>query len=253
MLIKLLKILDKNLFRYKLSGIYDSLYQTKLLKQYWHYQFQILYQNPHNNFLGKLCEKYGSDKGYVDIKRNTPFGWKAHIYDHFYTFLFQEKTHTVKKLFECGIGTNNPKITSNMTVDGKPGASLRVWKEYFKNAIIYGADIDKEILFEEDRIKTFYVDQLNPVSIKQLWESIDMNNFDVMIDDGLHTYEAALTLFQNSFKFLKIDGYYIIEDIKFSFLQKLAYELKDYNPYVVIFNDPKNRKNDSNLIYIRKK
>ena len=31
-----------------------------------------------------------------------------------------------------------------MSEDGKPGASLRVWKEYFSNAEIYGADIDKK-------------------------------------------------------------------------------------------------------------
>ena len=49
---------------------------------------------------------------------------------------------------------------------GKPGASLRVWRDYFPNAIIYGADIDKDILFAEERIKTFYIDQLDPVAIK---------------------------------------------------------------------------------------
>ena len=38
---------------------------------------------------------------------------------------------------------------------------------------IYGADIDKDILFTEDRIKTFYVDQLSADSIKKMWEKID--------------------------------------------------------------------------------
>ena len=41
-----------------------------------------------------------------------------------------------------------------MTLSGSPGASLRVWKDFFSNAKIYGSDIDKDILFNEDRIFT---------------------------------------------------------------------------------------------------
>ena len=39
-----------------------------------------------------------------------------------------------------GIGTNNPNIESSMGKDYKPGSSLKVWKEYFLNANIFGAD-----------------------------------------------------------------------------------------------------------------
>ena len=42
----------------------------------------------------------------------------------------------MKLVFECGLGTNNPDLQGNMTVDGMPGASLRVWRDYFKNAQI---------------------------------------------------------------------------------------------------------------------
>ena len=43
-----------------------------------------------------------------------------------------------------------------MNINGKPGASLRAWRDYFENALIYGADIDKNILFKENRINTFF-------------------------------------------------------------------------------------------------
>ena len=55
-----------------------------------------------------------------------------------------------------------------MTSTGKPGASLKVWKDYFKNAKIFGADIDKRILFQEERINTYEVNQLDPSSIKKM-------------------------------------------------------------------------------------
>lgn len=33
------------------------------------------------------------------------------------------------------------------------------------------------------------------------------------LDDGLHTFEAAIILFENSIKYLKFNGIYIIEDV----------------------------------------
>ena len=33
-----------------------------------------------------------------------------------------------------------------MSINGKPGASLRAWRDYFVNSVVYGADIDKNIL-----------------------------------------------------------------------------------------------------------
>ena len=32
-----------------------------------------------------------------------------------------------------------------------------------------------------------------------MWKSIDKDNFDLIIDDGLHEYEAAKNLFLNHF------------------------------------------------------
>lgn len=78
------------------------------------------------------------------------------------------------------------------------GASLRMWSEYFPNAMIYGADIDETVLFGTEKIVTSWVDQLDPDSIRSMWDSIGVTNFDVMIDNGLHTFQAGKTLFENS-------------------------------------------------------
>ena len=98
-----------------------------------------------------------------------------------------------------------------MNINGKPGASLRAWRDYFSNALIYGADIDKKILFEEDRIKTFYLDQKNKNDIGKMWSQINKSNFDLIVDDGLHNYKAAIILFENSIQYLKYNGIYIKE------------------------------------------
>jgi hypothetical protein len=153
-----------------------------------------------------LCDimnKHGSDKA------------SQHTYTPFYEKLFSELKNKKINLFELGIGTNNPNIKSTMGIDGIPGASLRGWSEYFQFGNIYGADIDRNILFSEDRIKTFYVDQTNAKDIEALWSNDELSNieFDIIIDDGLHEPTAAITFFQNSFNKLKKDGIYIIEDV----------------------------------------
>ena len=142
-----------------------------------------------------------------------------------------------------------------MSPNGKPGASLRVWKDYFTNAEIFGADIDKRILFQEERIKTFEVNQLDSSSIKEMWSKINYNNFDLIVDDGLHTHDAAVTFFLNSFEKLKKDGIYIIEDVDLRDLNDLKNSLNKFNPEVVILTNnyfDQYPINNNNLIVIRK-
>ena len=103
-----------------------------------------------------MCQtmsKCGSDKG---------LGY--HNYTTVYSTLFSKYRDHALLIFELGIGTTNPQFASNMGVNshmganGRPGVSLRGWHELFPNALVYGADIDRDVLFEEDRIKTFYCD-----------------------------------------------------------------------------------------------
>jgi len=154
--------------------------------------------------LTNLMDHYGSDKG--GLKKN-------HNFSDYYQTIFFNKRENIKNILEVGLGTNNIQLPSNMGLLGKPLASLRAWRDYFPNANVYGADIDKEILKNEDKIKTYYVDQTSIVSISELFKNIGIVNFDIIIDDGLHEYNANICLFENSFKFLNKQGYYIIEDV----------------------------------------
>jgi hypothetical protein len=159
-----------------------------------------------------LCEIMGrnrSDKGHINITQS----W--HNCTTFYYSIFKSIYNNKLRIFELGLGTNNESVPSNMGIDGKPGASLYGWKEFFINSDIFGADIDTNILFNTDNIKTFYCDQTNPEIIKNLWDNSELyEQFDIIIDDGLHTFNANVCFFENSIHKLKQNGYFIIEDIK---------------------------------------
>ena len=146
--------------------------------------------------------KWGSDKG------------RSNNYTPLYSALFKERYDKPLLIFELGLGTNNPDVASNMGVFGVPGASLRGWRQLFPKALVYGADIDREILFKEDRIKTFYCDQLDQSSIRDLWSQPDLQGgVDIIIEDGLHTFEANVSFLEGSVDLLRPGGIYVIEDI----------------------------------------
>jgi hypothetical protein len=160
--------------------------------------------------LCEIMETSGSDKGRADASK---FEW--HNYTRYYDALFGPVRNEPLRIFEMGIGTNNTSIPSNMGAGGKPGASLRGWKAYFPKAMVFGADIDKKILFSEDRIETFYCDMTKPDVIAAMWKHPSLSGpLDIMIDDGLHVFEAQTTLLENSLHKLATGGVYIVEDVR---------------------------------------
>lgn len=158
-----------------------------------------------------IMTRCGSDKG------------SRHNYTTFYSYLFQDRRQEEGfQLFEVGLGTNNPHLPSSMGSSGIPGASLRGFREFFENGRIYGADIDRNILFQEERIKTFYVNQLEPESITDLWAAHFQDiQFDLIIDDGLHAFEANRNFLENSFHKLKSGGLFIIEDVDSEYSEEI--------------------------------
>ena len=181
-----------------------------------------------------LCEIMGrnkSDKGSIDIQSS----W--HNYTTLYYSIFNDIKEKPLRVFELGLGTNNVNIPSNMGINGQPGASLYGWSEYFPNARIFGADIDKDILFNTETITTYYCDQTNPTIINAMWDTHKelQEGFDIIIDDGLHTFSANVCFFENSIHKLNSKGYYIIEDIQSNEVGQFAEKIKKwetkYNGY----------------------
>jgi len=149
--------------------------------------------------LRALFDRFGSDKS------------TRHDY-HLLFGSILEKPDSVTDVLEIGIGSNNPDVVSNMGTQGRPGASLRAFRAFLPRATIYGADVDTGILFEEERINTFLLDQTEPASFDRLSRVVPAE-LDLIIDDGLHCPHANIATLLFALERLKMGGWFVVEDI----------------------------------------
>ena len=148
--------------------------------------------------LKNLFEKYKSDKS-----------------THNYHLVYSKYLNPLKvnNLLEIGLGTNNTDVMSNMSKLGNPGASLFAFRDFLPNSTIWGADIDKSVLFQETRIKTLFLDQLDINSIDSFINKFSVQ-FDIIIDDGFHSIISNINSIFIAKHILLKNGLLIIEDIR---------------------------------------
>lgn len=175
--------------------------------------------------LCRLAEKYGTDKC---LKLN-------HSYTPYYFKLFSPIRNDVKTLVELGIGRN--KHSRGVA----SGASLRMWRDFFPNAQIYGIDIVPKTIFAEERIRTFCCDGTDAEGMRKILDGI--GDIDIFIDDGSHLWEH-----QNKTAeiVLPIKGIYIIEDA----MHPEKINIREYETVEFEGRDPI-RRPDDRLIIIR--
>lgn len=198
--------------------------------------------------LCKLAYKYGTDKC-PRIK---------HFYTPYYFELLKDRRNSIKKVLEMGIGYYETMKHVQITYDNglrrfyKKGASLKMWRDFFPNAQIYGADYVKDTMFEDKRIKTFLCDETKEEDIKNLVKQTG-SDIDLFIDDGSHKWENQLYLAQTILPLLKNDVIYIIEDVGWP--EHIMEGLKKYKcsvPRLLYKKNSKNHIPKDRLILIQK-
>jgi len=152
-----------------------------------------------------LAEKYGCDKCPSILHTYTPV----------YNSLFKDIRTTTKSVLEIGIG-HFEMMSEIVGVNYKPGASLRMWRDYFPNANIYSCDIVEKVIFQDERIYTWVADQCKPASLENLVTNIQetgTETIDIIVDDGSHVLSHQIISFITLWKYLSPGGLYIIEDM----------------------------------------
>lgn len=123
-----------------------------------------------------------------------------HSYHEVYSHLLAERNIT--SFLEVGLFLH----------EDAPTTDLHSWAEVLPSAKIYGADRKSHLLFSNDRISTFYVDQDVKESLEALKTSIG-HKVDFILDDASHIFEKSINTFENLFDLVSDGGLYVIEDI----------------------------------------
>lgn len=144
--------------------------------------------------LTKLAKKYKTDKC-PPYQSFTPY----------YSRLF--KGMEVKSLLEIGIGYPG---TMSHVPNYRVGASLRMWRDYFPKAMIWGADIRPDTMVTENRIGSVLCDQSSQESLMQMIKAL--GDQDVIIDDGSHKTDHQILTAKVLLPHTK--KVYVIEDVK---------------------------------------
>jgi len=153
--------------------------------------------------IGDLFAQYGTDK-----VRNE--------YVELYEAVLAPIRRRTARICEIGIGTLMPDAASSMALfcdpGYRPGGSLRAFRDYCSKATILGLDVQPDTQFCEDRIRTGLCDSTDALSVARFFAYRD-RDFDLVIDDGLHTAAAQLATLVNFQDKVVLGGVYVIEDM----------------------------------------
>lgn len=167
---------------------------------------QLVYQNL--NYTTELCDigcKYKTDK--------SPLTENSHIYTPVYDFLLSPVRYKNITFGEIGIYEN---------------ASMKMWREYFPNAQLYGWDCKQEENTDErykindfvqsaknDCLENTIYDYMNVTDQSSITKALEktQKKFDVLIDDSDHNFWSQLRIIRSAVSFLKTGGMLILEDI----------------------------------------
>ena len=147
----------------------------------------------------KLCElgkKFPTNKSPIQLVGHRS-GFTG-----IYNLLFSPLIDKTINLAEIGIEDNN---------------SIKMWRSYFKKAVIHGFEFDDKKIkkAKKHKLNKTYIHKINVNDKKNIIESFKKikTKFDIIIDDSTHIFEDQIRVIKNCYKFLNKNGILIIEDI----------------------------------------
>lgn len=102
------------------------------------------------------------------------------------------------------------KVTNLLEIGIQYGHSLLMWRDFFPNANVYGVDIDTtSMITNENRVVTICTNAYDSAFVDTLKDG----HFDIVIDDGPHTFDSMVFFLDNYLDKVKPGGYLVLEDI----------------------------------------
>lgn len=163
----------------------------------------------------------------------------THSYLDLYQKLFVDKRETAKNVLEVGIGNFGEKN----------GGSIKLWRDFFINATVYGLDvlpISRVIdeLIGDPRVVLHLESDAYDIDFFTTHFLNKNIKFDMMLDDGPHSLESMIKFIQLYSQIMTEDGILLIEDVQcWSWIEKLTEVVPDHLKKFVITYDLRNIKN----------
>lgn len=129
------------------------------------------------------------------------------------------RKHHYNLVYEAEFAAIREQHLAILEVGVFKGESTQAWVDYFPNAKIYGLDVFTRVPMSDiailkhprvEAIRGSSIDITITEEIRKKWPGIE---FDIIIDDGLHTPRANGDTFKHLFPLLKQGGAYYVEDI----------------------------------------
>jgi cephalosporin hydroxylase len=165
----------------------------------------------------------------------------THSYLNLYDKLLSNKKETAKNILEIGI---------------HQGGSIKLWGDYFTNAIVYGLDVmpihnvweqikNKNNIILHTSTDAYDEEYFNYTLLKKNIK------FDMVLDDGPHTLESMKKFIKLYSQLLTDDGILIIEDVQsIDWLETLVDETPEYlKKYIKIYDLRKNKNRYDDIVF----
>jgi cephalosporin hydroxylase len=122
-------------------------------------------------------------------------------------------THSYIDVYEGLFSRIRSSCTNIMEIGVQNGGSIKLWNDYFPNAMIYGLDIDihqNRCREPSPRVRFIQADAYT----SECASTFETDVFDVVIDDGPHTLDSMCKVVDLYYRIVKPGGYLIIEDVQ---------------------------------------
>ena len=171
------------------------------------------YEQPHHNAIHEYNPWYQKDL-YVST---LSFKKESNYYMPFYNILFSSLKYKKINFGEIGIYKNS---------------SMKLWREYFPEANLYGWDFDTELIekAKEDNLPNTVYDYIDVTNEELICKAFEKSNckFDILIDDSDYSFWSRIRIIRNAQKHLNPGGLLILKGL---FLDDIEAYIREINVY----------------------
>jgi hypothetical protein len=165
-------------------------------------------------------------------------------------------THSYLPLYQTLLGSKKETAKNVLEVGICLGGSIKLWKDFFTNANVYGLDVmDISSVWEgirnrEDIILHTSTDAYDEEVFRKNFLDKDIK-FDFMLDDGPHSLESMVQFIKLYSQILADDGILIIEDVQaYEWIGILSNQVPEHlRKYIKVYDLRQNKGRYDDIVF----